>query len=171
MFSVGSILMHPSSGVCILDDIREENFSGEPMTYYVMHPVEKPERSTVYVPVNSQKLRLRELLNKEQIIEVLKKSADENVEWIDNNNVRKTTYSAILHGDDLVKLVAMVTRMYRQKEKVEALGKKFPVTDERLLHDAQKRIDQEFSYALNITMDEISVYIVDHLKKYKAIEV
>lgn len=167
MFSVGSILMHPSAGVCLLDDIREENFSGESKEYYVMHPVEKPDRSTVYVPVDSEKLRLRQLLNKEQIIEVLKKSVDEEIEWIDNNNVRKTTYSAILHGDDMVKLVALVTRMYKQKEKVEELGKKFPVTDERLLHDAQKRIDQEFAYSLDITMDDISVYITDHLNKYK----
>lgn len=167
MYAVGNIVMHPTAGVCEIDSVREENFTGEAKQYYVMHPVEKPERSTVYVPVDSEKLRLRKLLTKKEIVEVLRASVLEQIDWIDNNNLRKTTYMGILHSGEIHRIVALISRMHRQKEKVTELGKKFPVTDERIMHDAEKRIHQEFSYALNLTEEQIPEFVISHLEVFR----
>lgn len=165
MFEVGQLVMHPVSGVCCIDGFQEEVFEGKTKTFYVIHPMEKPERTTLYVSVEST--TLRKILDKDEIIQVLKDSVGHEIPWIDNNNVRKATYNEILREGETSKIVALISRLHRQKEKVAELGKKFPVTDERIMKDAEKRIHQEFSYALRITEKEIPEYVISHLKKYR----
>ena len=53
MFAVGDVVLHTSQGVCRVDDIRDEKFSGMNRTYYVLLPMENNGKSTTYVPVDA----------------------------------------------------------------------------------------------------------------------
>ena len=70
MFEIGNIVMHPSAGVCCIEDIREEKLTDKKRMYYIMHPLSDQKKSTLYVPVDTDKLRLRKLMSKEEIIEM-----------------------------------------------------------------------------------------------------
>ncbi|MDE6053465.1 MAG: CarD family transcriptional regulator [Lachnospiraceae bacterium] len=164
MFQIGSIVMHPSAGVCNIEDIREEKFTESKRTYYIMHPVSESNNSTtIYVPVDTDKIHLRKLMGKDEIIDIIKHSTTEKIEWIDNTNLRKAAYSEILHSDDTSKIIALITVLHTKKERTIEAGKKFSAYDEKILHDAEKKIHQEFSHALSMQEEEIPRFIITQL--------
>lgn len=164
MFQIGSIVIHPSAGVCNIEDIREEKFTEKKRTYYIMHPVsENNQATTIYVPVDTDKIHLRKLMGKDEIIDIIKHSTTENIEWIDNTNLRKAAYSEILHSDNISRIIALLTTLHTKKATILEAGKKFPAADEKILHEAEKKIHQEFSQSLSIQEDEVPKFIIAHL--------
>lgn len=163
MFEIGNVVMHPSAGVCNIEDIREEKLTEKKRTYYIMHPISDQNRSTIYVPVDTDKVHLRKLLNEDEIISLIKHSTEEKVEWIDNTNLRKAAYSNIVHSDNISKIIALIAMLHRKRERIVEIGKKFPASDERMLHDAERKIHQEFSHALSIQEEEVPAFILSRL--------
>ena len=166
MFQIGSIVMHPSAGVCNIEDIREEKFTEKKRTYYIMHPVsDNSKTTTIYVPVDTDKIRLRKLMDKDEIIALIRNSSAESIEWIDNTNLRKAAYSEILHSDNISRIIALLTTLHTKKANVLETGKKFSAADEKIMHDAEKKIHQEFSQSLSIQEDEVPKFIIAHLSE------
>lgn len=159
MFAVGDVVLHTSQGVCRVDDIRDEKFSGLIRTYYVLLPMGNNGKSTTYVPVDAPKSPIRELLSEEQIREVIHVSMNEKTDWIDNNNVRKSVFTEILRSDDMSKILSLIVCLYNRRETVLSQGKKFPVVDERIMAEAERKIHQEFSYTLSISEKDVPQYI------------
>ena len=159
MFAVGDVVLHTSQGVCRVDDIRDEEFSGMNRTYYVLLPMENNGKSTTYVPVDAPKSPIRKLLTEEQIKEVIQVSMNETTDWIDNNNVRKSAYTEILRSDDISRILSLIVCLYKRRESVLSQGKKFPVVDERIMTEAERKIHQEFSYTLSISEKDVPRYI------------
>ncbi len=159
MFAVGDVVLHTSQGVCRVDDIRDEKFSGLIRTYYVLLPMGNNGKSTTYVPVDAPKSPIRELLSEEQIREVIHVSMNEKTDWIDNNNVRKSVFTEILRSDDMSKILSLIVCLYNRRETVLSQGKKFPVVDERIMTEAERKIHQEFSYTLSISEKDVPQYI------------
>lgn len=156
--------MHPSAGVCNIEDIREEKLTGKKRTYYIMHPVsENNQSTTIYVPVDTDKIRLRKLMDKDEIIDIIRHSAAEEIEWVDNANLRKAAFSEILHSDNVSRIIALIAKLHRRKERVLEAGKKFSAADEKIMHDAEKKIHQEFSHALSIQEAEVPQFILSQL--------
>lgn len=164
MFSKGDVIFHTSAGICQIDDIRQENFTGELRQYYVMHPVNHNGRSVIYVPVDAKKSPIRNVLSEEEINEVIINSINENIEWIDNNNLRKASFNEILHSDNISRIIALISVLHKRKESVINNGKKMPVVDERIMNDAEKKVHEEFSYALDIHEDEVPSYIISQMQ-------
>lgn len=157
--------MHPSAGVCNIEDIREEKLTGQKRTYYIMHPLsDNNSTTTIYVPVDTDKVRLRKLAGKDEIIDIIRHSTTERIEWIDNTNLRKAAYSEILRGGDTSRIIALITVLHIKKERVTEAGKKFSAFDEKILHDAEKKIHREFSYALSMQENEIPKFIIAQLQ-------
>ncbi len=165
MFELGNVVMHPSAGVCRIADIREEKFTEKKRMYYVLNPIEEMNRSTIYVPVDTEKVQLRKLLTKEEIETVIEKATQNEIEWITNPNFRKAEYTELLHSGDLSKVIALIVCLHKQKVKLFADGKKYPANDERILHEAERKIYQEFSHALKIKKEEIPQYIMNSMKR------
>lgn len=164
MFQIGSIVMHPSAGVCNIEDIREEKLTERKRTYYIMHPVsENNGTTTIYVPVDTDKIHLRKLMGKNEIIDIIRQSTTEKIEWIDNANLRKAAYSEILHSDNTSRIIALITVLHTKKDHTLKAGKKFSAFDEKILHDAEKKIYQEFSHALSMQEEEVSNFIITQL--------
>lgn len=165
MYKIKDIVLHSSSGVCQIDDIREETFTEKARTYYVLHPLAEASGSTLYVPIDSPKSPLRMLLTEEEIHRSIAESLKENIIWIDNNNMRKAAFNEILRSDSISQIIALIILLHNRKEELTACGRKFSVTDNRILDEAQKRIHQEFSYALSIKEDDVPHYIFEQVKK------
>ena len=64
MFQIHDTIFYPSGGICVIDDIRVVPFDGMPdRNYYIIHPTERPQE-TFFVPVDSDKIRLRRLIDR-----------------------------------------------------------------------------------------------------------
>ena len=124
MFEKNNVVFHTSAGICQIDDIRNENFTGDERLYYVMHPVNHNGRSVIYVPVDAKKSPIRSVLSEKEINQVIIDSKNEDIEWIDNNNLRKASFNEILHSDNISRIIAMISILHRRKEKIMTNGKK-----------------------------------------------
>ena len=108
-----------------------------------MHPLSDNKATTIYVPVDTDKVHLRKLMGKDEIISIIRHSATEKIEWIDNTNLRKAAYSAILRGDDTSRIIALITVLHTRKARATEAGRKFSAFDEKILHDAERKILQK----------------------------
>ena len=77
MFHIHDTVFYPSGGVCVIDDIRVVPFEGLPdRNYYILHPIDHPQE-TIFVPVDSDRVRLRHLIGREEAVRLMKLSEDQ----------------------------------------------------------------------------------------------
>ncbi|MCR4956518.1 MAG: CarD family transcriptional regulator [Lachnospiraceae bacterium] len=165
MYKIGDFVFHQHSGVCEVEDIREEQFPSGVKQCYIMHPLGTKADAKVMVPVNSHNGMVRSVYTPEEIDDIIAESAEVEVPWIEKNNVRKATFSDIIHKGETVEVLALIYRMRQQEEVLVASGKKLTATDERLLSEATKKIDQGFAFSLKIEEGEVLPYVLEKLNK------
>ena len=51
MYQVGNTVMHPSEGICAVENIRRMRFGTQEREYYVLRPTMENGSSTVYLPI------------------------------------------------------------------------------------------------------------------------
>lgn len=164
MFETGNVVLHPTEGVCKIDDVRSERFdSSKKRTYYVMHPLYAKIKSTLFVPVDSDKISLQKMPTKDEIIELIKSVSDTDIEWIENSTLRKDAFMHIIYNGDTKEIVALIAKLHTRKNEVEANGRKFSATDAKILKEAEKKVYQEFSYVLDTDEENIPEFILKYL--------
>ena len=88
MFFKGDTIVYATTGVCVIDDIREQACTGEVHTYYVLQPV-FDSSSKVFAPVGSSEQKMRAVLTAGEADELVRTLPDAPAEWIDNDSRRK----------------------------------------------------------------------------------
>ncbi|MBQ0026632.1 MAG: CarD family transcriptional regulator [Lachnospiraceae bacterium] len=160
MFKINDLVHYGTSGVCVVSEIVERVFKDEPVTYYVLKPMFS-KNATLYVPTSNSDLtsRMRKLITKKQINELLSSLTDDDCIWIDNENERKNRFKEILLSGNSRDMVCLIRTLYLHQEEKKATGKKMHLTDERFFKDAERLVYDEFSVALKIPQDEVIPYI------------
>lgn len=156
MFNVGEIISYRATGVCRVEDIREESFTGETKTYYILKPVTK-NSATIYVPLDNATLceRMGALLTKAEARAILKQAHGDAGTWIEDVKTRQTVFHETISGGDRLKIAAVVCALARHRREVAEAGRKFYASDERLLAAAENAIVGELSYVLECDEQEI----------------
>lgn len=153
MFNVGDAVVYGSSGVCKIDDIRNEYFLGEKALYYILSPVYS-KGSTIFCPVNNNRLPIRPISTKKQLADSLSGQTIKAEEWIENDQKRHERFNEILHSSDCGELAEMIRILYKDRAKKESSRKKFRAADEKALADAEKVLFGEIAYVLGIDYEE-----------------
>lgn len=162
MFNINDTIMYGSQGVCRILDIREESFGGEPKLYYVLEPVYEGN-STIYCPVDSDKISLRKLLTLPEIHELIQLMPDTEANWIENDQERKEKFNNIVKQGDHRELICLIKTLYFHRQaKIEA-GRKPHAIDERLMKEAEHILYSEFAHVLQIQPDEVLPFIMGQL--------
>ena len=164
MYQIGDTVMHPSEGVCCVEDIRPICFSGSiPRNYYVLRPSMDHSSGTVYLPIERGNTILRRLLSREDILGMIHGSASYAGLWENDARLRKDKFTSILHEGNYAKLIQMIREIYEHHEQRLADGKKLPVTDEHILSDAERLVHQEFSCVLKMSLEDTVQFILKEL--------
>ena len=159
-FKQGEYVIYKSSGICEITEIRREFFdeSGA-KDYYKLRSV-FDRRMQVFVPcVSELAKKMRHVLKREELDEVIEKSKTENVEWITDPKLRASTYTDILINADNSKTLALFNVLMAKKKELEEKNKQFGASDMRLLTRAEKTVLEEFAFVLGITRDEVVPYL------------
>ena len=167
MFQIGEVVSYGATGICTIEDIRMEALSRsgvKKQEYYILRPIAAPTCIT-YVPTGNEALaaKIRRVLNKEQIDEMILSPSGNPLEWIDDVRQRTEVYGRILEKGISAELLALISCLYLQKRAFKKNGKKLCITDEKLLSSAERMVSEEFSYALQIPKNQVSAYIADKL--------
>lgn len=165
-FDIGEYISYGINGMCNIEDIRPMQLSQsvEKMMYYILRPESNP-KSTIFVPVNNQKLvsKMRELMTKDEINAMLVRMKDRTLEWEKDVRFRTESFHEILSNGVNQDLILMIRCLHRKRQELVQLGKKLPARDSNALKTAERLVEEEFAHVLHIKCEEVSDYIRDVL--------
>ncbi len=165
MFSIGETVLYGHEGVCIIERMEEMKVGRSKGQYYVLRPVYH-NSSVVFVPANNPLLlqKIRPILTKEEIDELLRQTAQQEVEWIDDAAQRKSAFQAIVASGERGQLLQMLRLQHLHRKALLQRGKYLRASDEQLLREAEKLLHSEFAYVLQIPQSQVNHYIREYLK-------
>lgn len=166
MYQVKDKILYGTHGVCEIIAMEERKFMEETKEYYVLRPL-GDEGATLFVPVHSEKAaaKMRPILSKDEIYDLIRSMPYEEAEWIANENQRKEKYKSVIAGGDRSELIRMIKALYYHKQKREEKGKRLYISDERFFHEAERLLYEEFQYVLNIKREELLPMIFEEISK------
>ena len=166
MFRVNDIIMYGTNGICEIVEITEKDFMGTKKEYYVLKPMGN-KTSTFFAPVNSPKTeeKMRRILSKEEIYQLIHSISQEEPNWIQSDNERKDTYRRIILSGNHEELINMIRALCLHKKQREAEGRHLYLSDERFLKEAERMLYDEFQYVLNINREDLLPFIFQKIEQ------
>lgn len=167
MFQIGEVVSYGATGICTIEDIRMESMSrsgAKKQQYYILRPNAAPT-CTTYVPVANEALaaKMRRILTKEQIDQLIDSIRGQELPWIEDTRRRSEAYSQIVAKGISGELLKLISCLYLEKKARNKGGRKFCATDEKLLSSAERMVSEEFAYSLQIPQNQVSQYIAEKL--------
>lgn len=159
MYRKGDYISYSGHGVCRIGDIRKMNFGNGEQEYLVIEPIASGS-ATIYLPAENPKAqtRMRPVLTREEIDSIIFSVRNDQMPWILDRKARMALFQQILSRRDTRELLLLASCLH--KRKIEA---GLPTSEMDILHKVEGMIEQEFSFALNISRAEIGQYIRDRL--------
>ncbi len=161
MFKKDTFVVYGKTGVCRVADCMKMSFTGAAEAeYYLLHPNRDPD-SCVYVPCDNERLmaRMRPLLNKREIDDLLRGAQLDEVRWIEDKNERLLFFRDILSQGDRCQLVCLTRCLLNEQKERASSGKKLSSADETILKECVRMVEDEFSVALDIKPEQVGAYI------------
>ncbi len=162
MYNIGDIVIYSTHGLCSIKDISEQTFSDTKRSYYVLQPL-NDLNLTIRTPIDNAKKNLRDIIKKEDALEILHSFTTPGYEWIEQSTHRMKLHTEIIKTGDRQKQALLLNTLLRKRIDYEALEKKFPHQEEKLLQSLQELIFSEFSLALNKSSEEIYKHVLSQL--------
>ncbi len=163
MFKVSDYVVYGSTGVCQIVDIsKEKNLSNDEIQYYVLQPVYN-SKMVIKAPVDNQKVLMRQIITKDDVSSLIANMPEKQAIWINDDKQRTESFKAALRTGKSEEWIKIIKTIYLEKEEKLVVGKKLMKTDEDIMKSAEKQLYEEFAIALNISMDEVLPYIIEHI--------
>ncbi len=160
MYRIGDRVVYGVQGVCDICAVEERSVDGKRVQYFVLKPVDR-SASMYYVPCNNPAAlaKIRPVLNKEQISELLHSAHVREDCWIGDEAQRKNLYRSMISSCDREALLQMIHTLHGHRAACLAAGKKFHLCDENFLRDAQRLLAAEFAAVLEMDVAQVGDYI------------
>ena len=157
MYHKGEYIVYGTKGPCKVDEITYLDMSGcdEERQYYVLTPLDT-KASTIYSPVDNQKVFTREVISPEQAEKLMAETCDLDEKKITNEKLREEEYKNVLRSCDPKEYIRLMKTLVARKEKRIAEGKKFTSVDERYLSEISQKICLELGLVLGKTAYEVN---------------
>lgn len=164
MFKKGDLILYSVHGICKVDDICERTISYMKKSYYILHPINDNNLS-ISTPVDNYKVKILELLTKEQAEEVLESFKNPGKEWIEIDRERSEIYNDIIKSGNRNEIIKIVNTLMRVKIDLEKEGKKFHEKDKKMMLDIQNILFSELAFSLNMESDEVAKKVNSYIKQ------
>ncbi len=160
MYKIGDVFIYGSNGACEITNIKEEKFARETKIYYILSPF-FDSRETIFVPVDNTALtaKMKKVLSRSEIIEMIRSIPDCDTIWDENANTRREEYRRIISAADRKELLSLLKTLHDQKQKMEECGKNLSVLDEKYYRKAQNIIHSEIAMVMELEPKEVEPFI------------
>lgn len=164
MFGVNDTVAYSSNGICRITEIRKQKSGKNMVEFFVLKPVYN-EGSTIFVPVNNQVLtsRMRRTLSREEVMDLISGLPAAGELWPENESERQASFKAILQSGNQENILRIIKSLHCHARRCTAAGRKFRVSDERILKEAENILYEEFAYALGISKDQVALLVQNEL--------
>lgn len=161
MRSVGELVVYGASGVCRIEDIREESFSGSARCYYILHPITEQGNSRIFIPVDNEKLvgDMRDLLQAEELYEMVARVEPFSLtaEWPQDGRMRSKLCRDILASGDREQLIRIVKTVFGVRKSPSA-------AEEAAANRAAIMLYYEFSLSLQLEKADVIPFVLGKTK-------
>ena len=171
MFKKGELIICGGHGVCRVIDITAHpgDRLDKKRKYYLLEPVFE-KTSTIYTPVDNEKVIMRRIMNKEEAQKLIEHIKEIDVMWVQEEKRREQTYKDAIRTYDSRSLVQIIKTLYQRKRIRINEGKKVLSSDEQYLRKAEELLYSEMSLALSIPKDQVGAYILETVEKQESQE-
>ena len=150
--------------VCkILDIIEEENAYIGRKSYYVIQPVYSDKNTIIKIPTDNTKVFMRHLLSQEEIMSIIENIPNLEIIKIDNEKERSMHYKSVIKNSICEELTELIKSININEQEKLSIGKKLSKTEEDFKKAAEKLIDEEFATVLNIPVQDVQSFILNHI--------
>lgn len=165
MFKINDNILYGSHGICTISDITEQNFGNEKKKYYLLHPHNNVS-ANIYVPMDNKKLinKMKRILSKEEIMDLIKIIPDTDSKWIENKTERNEYFRSIIASGDRQNIIKLIKAIYKHKEDLNSVGKKLHTSDLQFFKEAEKIIYEEFALVLDIKYEQVLPFLMNELQ-------
>lgn len=170
MFKKDQLIMCGGHGVCRVVTITDNPIdrSDKERKYYVLEPVFE-KGSTVYTPVDNDKVVMRRIMNKREAEELVDQITEIETVWIQEEKSREQMYKDAIRTYDCQSLVQIIKTLYLRRQSRLKEGKKVLSSDEQYLHRAEELLYSEMSLALSIPKEEVGTYIKKAVRRKEGV--
>ena len=170
MYEVNELVHYGAQGVCKICNITTKRFRTGVVKYYELSPVYRAQER-ILVPMDNEAAiaKMRKVMSREEIMEMLDRLSPEGMKWVENDHLRKEKYRGILRSGDCFGLFEMVRALHRQRRMRIEKGRKLHSADEALLKDAEKILFEELAYVLGMDIKEVMPFMLEELKSRQLI--
>ena len=162
MFQVGEHIVYGINGICRVAEIGPSPYDKEDTrTFYLLIPVNNPMSSTIYTPVDNERVPMRRLMTREEIDALIAAMPEIETLTVPVEKQRREIYRTEIGGLDPQGYVKVIKTVRKRRAELTAAHKHFPVTDLEYGRLAKHLLCSECAHVLGISEEDADRYIVN----------
>lgn len=165
MFEIGDYVINANNGICKIEDKVHLDLpmSDKKKLYYMIVPI-KEKGTKLYIPVDSDKQRIRRTMDAKQAMEIIDEMPEIEAVWIADDKQREKRYKEAIFSCEPKQLVGILKCMYQRNRQRSAEGKKSASIDERYFKMAENNLYSELAFAMQKNQEEIKQFIEERIR-------
>lgn len=169
VFEIGEFVACGNKGVCVVENIATLDISGvdKDRKYYILKP-KYQAGSTVYVPVDSPKISMRRVLNREQARDLINAIPKLPLIDIENEKQSEQMYKECMKANSCEELIRLIKTIYLRKQNRIRSGRKVTAIDAKYFHMAEESLYGELAIALDMNREDVEAYITGEIDREKS---
>jgi CarD family transcriptional regulator len=157
-FQVEQKVVYPSQGVGIILSIEEKEFKNEKILYYVIYL--EVSDMTIMVPVDkAEGLGIRAIVSEEEALKALELISEDYEPIPSDWKLRYQMNLDLLKKGSVLDIAAIVRSLYHRSK-----VKELPILERKLYDSALKLLEDEISFSLKKTKEEVETMIFNRLE-------
>ena len=160
-YQKGDHVRYGTNGVCVIADIETMTSMDRRSVkdYYVLRPVAE-SGTKIFVPLDNPAPlgKMHAILTREEINEAIRQSAADPLPWVGDRNRRSEAFKEILKTAEPFPLLQLCSCIHGRLQ-LSAEGRHLSGSDEAILKQAERLVENEFAFSLDIPRSEVAAYI------------
>ena len=166
MFEKGEYIVYGVNGICRVEEICVSPYDkNDTRTYYLLVPIHNPMGSTIYTPVDNQRVPMRRLMTAMEIEALITRMPQVEVLEVPVEKQRRELYRTTIAELRPEGYVSVIKTVHQRREALTAARKHVPVSDLEYGRLAKHLLYSEFAHVLGMDEEGIEGYIEEKLGK------
>jgi CarD family transcriptional regulator len=164
MFEIGEHIVYGTNGICRVADVCASPYDRtDTRTYYLLVPTHNPMGSTIYTPVDNDRVPMRRLMTAEQVEALICAIPDIGELVVPMEKQRREIYRTTIGELDPKGYVKVIKTVNRRRAELSAARKHFPMTDLEYGRLAKHLLCSECAHVMGVSEEDADAYILSSL--------
>ena len=164
MFEIGQHIVYGTSGICRVEGICPSPYDKtDTRTFYLLIPVHNPMGSTIYTPVDNERVPMRRLMTPEEVDTLILAMPGIELVQVPVEKKRREIYRNTIGALRPEGYVSVMKTVERRREELSAARKHFPVSDMEYGRLAKHLLYSECAHVLGLAEEGVEAYIAERL--------